>query len=55
MDAAKLLDALFAGLTEARVCFDKLNHGAKLTDWIIENSPADYDELKDFLDKALKG
>lgn len=54
VDAANLLNDLFNGLTEARVRYDKIKHGLKLTDWIIANAPADFDELRDFLKRALK-
>jgi predicted ATPase len=54
VDAAKLLNDLFNGLTNARVCFEKLKHGVKITDWIIEHSPKDFDELGEFLKVALK-
>lgn len=53
VNAANLLKDLFNDLSEARVCYDKIKHGVKLTDWIIENSPADFQELGDFLKKAL--
>jgi hypothetical protein len=54
VDAAKLLKDLFSGLSETRVCFDKLKHGPKLTDWIIHNSPSDFEELATFLRKVLQ-
>lgn len=54
VDAAKLLNDLFNALTETRVCYDKLKHGVKLTDWIIKNSPKDFDGLGGFLKSALQ-
>jgi ABC-type branched-subunit amino acid transport system ATPase component len=54
VDAAKLLNGLFNDLTETRVRYDKLKHGEKLTDWIIQNSPADFDELSAFLKNVLR-
>jgi hypothetical protein len=54
VDAAKLLKDLFNDLTETRVCFDKLKHGQKLTDWIIQNSPSDFEELGATLKTALQ-
>jgi hypothetical protein len=54
VDAAKLLNGLFNDLTATRVCYDKLKHGIKLTDWIIKNSPTDFEELNSFLKNALQ-
>lgn len=54
VDAAKLLVDLFNDLTETRVRYDKIKHGVKLTDWIIQNSANDFDELGDFLKTMLK-
>ena len=53
VDAVKLLLDLFNELSEARVAFVKTNHGVKLTDWIIHNSPSDFQELADFLKPVL--
>lgn len=54
VDAAKLLNDLFNTMTETRVCYDKIKHGVKLTDWIIQNSPTDFDELGTFLRRTLQ-
>jgi energy-coupling factor transporter ATP-binding protein EcfA2 len=51
---AKFLGDLFASLSEARVAYDKVKHGAKLTDWIIQNAPSDLSELAAYLKALLK-
>jgi len=53
VDAAKLLNDLFNEITETRVCYDKIKHGLKLTDWLIQNSPGDLKELAEFLTGIL--
>jgi energy-coupling factor transporter ATP-binding protein EcfA2 len=53
-NAAKLLTDLFNDLSGARVSFNKLTHGVKLTEWIIENSHTDFDELATFLKQILE-
>jgi predicted ATPase len=55
VDAARLLNDLFNELSETRVCFDKTNHGVKLTEWVIQNAPSDLQELADFLKTILAG
>ena len=51
---AKLLGDLFEKLTDARVVYDKVKHGAKLTDWVIQNAPSDLSELAAYLKALLK-
>jgi len=51
---AKLLGDIFEKLTDARVVYDKVKHGAKLTDWIIQNAPSDLSELAAYLKALLK-
>jgi hypothetical protein len=36
-DAASLLKAMFSALSETRVQYDKVDHGAWLTEWLIKN------------------
>lgn len=48
-DAAKILNELFNHFSETRVCYDKLEHGVKITDWIIRNDISDFSELIGFL------
>ena len=52
--AAKLLNDLFNDLTMARVRYDKIKHGMKLTNFIIENIPDDLAELGQFLKKLIQ-
>ena len=49
IDAAKLLDALFANFSEARVEFRKTKHSVMLTEWLLENNPDSFAELVQFL------
>lgn len=53
IDAAKLLDALFATFSEARVEFRKTKHSVMLTVWLLENNPGCFDELVQFLQRIL--
>ena len=52
--AAKLLNDLFDELTGARVHYDKIKHGMKLTNFIIEKSPEDLAELGQFLIRLIQ-
>jgi predicted ATPase len=49
IDAAKLLDALFANFSEARVEFRKTKYSVMLTEWLLENNPDSFAELVEFL------
>jgi len=53
INAAKLLDALFADLSEARVEFKKITHSIMLTEWLLENNPEHFAELANFLKDIL--
>lgn len=50
---AKILDHLFAELTESRVEFKKTKHSYELTKWLVENNPACLQEIVDLLKKIL--
>ncbi|HEY9864540.1 MAG TPA: AAA family ATPase [Candidatus Obscuribacterales bacterium] len=50
---AKILDHLFAELTEKRVKFKKTKHSYELTKWLVENNPACLQEIVDLLKKIL--
>jgi hypothetical protein len=50
--AGKLLDRLYADLTEARVEYAKTKHGPELTLWILEHRKEELKELAEFLAKA---
>lgn len=54
VEGARLLNEMFSELTKARVTYDRVKHGAKLTEWIAANSPADFDELANFLRPILE-
>jgi hypothetical protein len=49
IDGAKLLDALFANFSEARVEFRKTKHSVMLTEWLLENNLDSFAELVQFL------
>jgi hypothetical protein len=49
INAAKLLDVLFAELSFARVKFRKTKHSVMLTEWLLENNPHSFAELVEFL------
>jgi predicted ATP-binding protein involved in virulence len=49
INAAKLLDVLFAQLSFARVKFRKTKHSLMLTEWLLENNPEHFAELAQFL------
>ena len=49
INAAKLLDVLFANFSEARVEFRKTKHSVMLTEWLLENNPDSFAELVQFL------
>lgn len=53
IDAAKVLDALFAELSFARVKFKKTAHSLMLTEWLLENNPEHFAELAQFLRDIL--
>jgi hypothetical protein len=54
MHAAKLLNDLFVDLTETRVRYDKIKHGLKLTNIVIERFPSDFAELGEFLTNLVQ-
>ena len=53
IDAAKVLAALFAELSEARVQFKKTSHSPMLTEWLLENNPEHFADLAQFLRDIL--
>ena len=50
---AKVLKDLFNDLTDGRVPYEKVEYGVALTQWVIENSPQDLEELPQFLKGIL--
>jgi hypothetical protein len=54
VNAVKLLQDLFNELSETRVAFDKLKHGVKITEWIINCSIGDFKELSNFIKELLQ-
>jgi AAA15 family ATPase/GTPase len=53
IDAAKLLSALFAHFSDARVRFSKPEDSRMLTEWLVENNPDCFAELAQFLQHIL--
>lgn len=53
IDGARVLADLFARLSETRVSFEKSRDSIALTNWIIEHSPQDFQEISDLLKETL--
>jgi predicted ATPase len=53
IDAAKLLDALFAHFSETEVEFKKTTHSPMLTEWLLKNNSDCFAELVQFLQDIL--
>lgn len=51
---ARLLEDIFKEFSENRVIFDKVDHGVELTNWIIENAPADLKEVTELIKQVLQ-
>ena len=51
--AKKVLRKIFADLSESRVRYDEVEHGLKLTEWIISNKPELFDDIRDRLESFL--
>jgi hypothetical protein len=49
----RLLADLFSQLSEQRVQYDKVRHGAGLTDWLLEHAPDDLREVAQLITRAL--
>jgi hypothetical protein len=49
VSGAKVLERVFADLSEARVSYDKVRHGQALTDWLLRNKPTALQPLADFI------
>ncbi len=51
--ADRLLGQLFSQLSEGRVQYDKVRHGAALTDWLLQHAPGELQELVQLIAQAL--
>jgi energy-coupling factor transporter ATP-binding protein EcfA2 len=51
---AKLLETIFKKFSECRVEYDKVKYGVGLTEWILENSPSDLQEVADIIASRLE-
>jgi len=49
----RLLGHLFRQLSEQRVEYDKVRHGAALTDWLLKQAPDDLQEVAQLIAQAL--
>ena len=54
MHGAKLLVTFFKEFSECRVEYDKVKYGLALTEWILENSPSDLQEVADIIAARLE-
>jgi hypothetical protein len=54
IDAARVLSELFTELSETRVSYDKIRHSVALTEFIIEHSPEELEEIADLLVNLLQ-
>lgn len=52
VDGAALLKTMFNELTKTKVTYDKVPHGRRLTEIILQDSPQDLREVKDLINKA---
>jgi predicted ATPase len=55
VDGAKLLEDMFSSLSETRVTYDKVAHGAMLTRWVCDNAPEDLEEFARLIEERLDG
>lgn len=53
VNGAKLLRDLFAGLSGDREEYRKTVHSVQLTEWLIQNKPDSFAEIKEFLESIL--
>jgi AAA domain, putative AbiEii toxin, Type IV TA system len=53
VDGAKVLENLFAHFSNQRVSYKKVEHGTKLTEWLLANDPGDFKEVATLLEKLL--
>ncbi len=54
VNGAKLLSDLFTHFSETRVRYDKVRDGAALTEWLLENAPAELHEVAELISRALR-
>ncbi len=53
VNGARILEQIFSDLSETRVTYDKVRHGQMLTEWILGNSPGDFQELVALVKECL--
>jgi energy-coupling factor transporter ATP-binding protein EcfA2 len=53
VSGAKVLDRIFAELSETRVTYDKVKHGQALTAWLLDRLPETLRPLAEFLSRRL--
>ena len=52
--AAKLLADIFLHFSDKKLLYRKTTHSVELTDWLIENKPSMFDELKSLLENLYR-
>ena len=50
---ARILADMFGDLSEHRVAYDKVKHGAALTEWLLEHRPDDLQEVGEMIERIL--
>ena len=53
VDGAKLLEDMFTALSDSRITYNKVAHGAELTRWLCDNAPEDLEELARLIGERL--
>ena len=54
VDAVRILNEIFVGLSETRFSYEKVKHGVALTEWLIENAPQELAEISGMLAEILR-
>jgi len=54
IDAAALLSDAFQELSETRVSYEKVTHSVAITEWLIEQQPAELQEIAAFLGRLVR-
>lgn len=53
VNGAKLLSELFSNITGTKTEYNKILHGKRLTEWILEHDPTHFEELSSFLQSIV--
>jgi hypothetical protein len=52
-DGARLIGTLFRDLSEGRVAYDKVRHGVRLTEWICQHEPVNFEDVVMLIREAM--